>query len=61
MARWAHLDQISLRPRGGASHDSSLRAIDQASDLPAPIAKALNSPYAWQRLNRLAAAIGYRT
>jgi hypothetical protein len=28
MARWAHFHQIPLRPRGGASHDSSLRAID---------------------------------
>jgi hypothetical protein len=61
MARWAHLHQIPLRPRGGASHDSSLRTINQTTDLPAPIAKALTSPYAWQRLNRFAAAIGYRT
>jgi len=29
--------------------------------LPDPIAKALTSPYAWQRLSRLAAAIGYQT
>jgi hypothetical protein len=28
MARWAHLHQIPLRPRGGASHDSFLRTID---------------------------------
>ena len=61
MARWAHLYQIPLRPRGGASHDSALRTTDQASDLPAPIAKALTSPYAWRRLNRFAAAIGYQT
>src|SRR5713226_3189183 len=61
MARWAHLHQIPLRPRGGASHDSFLRSIDQATDLPAPIRKALTSPYAWQRLNRFAAAIRYRT
>lgn len=26
MARWAHLHQIPLRPRGGASHDSFLRS-----------------------------------
>jgi hypothetical protein len=44
-----------------ASHDSSLRSTDQATDLPDPIAKALTSPYAWQRLNRFAAAIGYQT
>jgi hypothetical protein len=61
MACWAHLHQIPLRPRGGASHDSSLRTVDQAADLPAPIAKALTSPYAWQRLNRFAAATGYQT
>jgi hypothetical protein len=61
MARWAHLHQIQLRPRGGASHGSSLHTINQASDLPDPLAKALTSPYAWQRLNRFAAAIGYRT
>ena len=61
MARWAHFHQIPLRPRGGASHDSSLRTIDQASDFPAQIAKALTSPYAWQRLNRFAAATGHRT
>jgi DNA-binding transcriptional LysR family regulator len=61
MARWAHLHQIPLRPRGGASHNSALRTTDQASDLPAPIARALSSPYAWQRLNRFAAAIGYQT
>src|SRR5262249_35117217 len=53
--------QIPLRPRGGASHDSFLRTINQAAGLPAPIAKALTSPYAWQRLNRFAAATGYRT
>jgi len=61
MARWAHFHQIPLRPRGGASHDSSLRAIDQADDLPGPVSKVLTSSYAWQRLNRFAAAIGYRT
>jgi DNA-binding MarR family transcriptional regulator len=61
MARWARFHQIPLRPRGGASHDSSLRTIDQAAGLPAPIAKALTSPYAWQRLNRFAAAVGHQT
>jgi TniQ/Bacterial regulatory helix-turn-helix protein, lysR family len=61
MGRWAHLHQIPLRPRGGTSHESFLRTINQAAGLPAPIAKALTSPYAWQRLNRFAAATGYRT
>jgi len=61
MARWARVHQIPLRPRGGASHDSFLRITGQASCLPAEIRKALTSPYAWQRLNRFAAATGYRT
>ena len=61
MACWAHFHQIPLRPRGGASHDSFLRSIDQAPHLPAPIAKALTSLYAWQRLDRFAASIGYQT
>jgi hypothetical protein len=61
MARWARFHEIPLRPRGGGSHDSFLRTADQAVDLPAPIAKAVTSPYAWQRLNRFAAAIGYQT
>jgi hypothetical protein len=61
MARWAHHHQIPLRPRGGGSCDSALRTTDQASDLPDPIAKSLTSPYAWQRLNRFAAAVGYQT
>lgn len=52
MARWAHVHQIPLRPRGRASHDSALRTNDHASDLPDPIAKTLTSPYAWQRLSR---------
>jgi hypothetical protein len=61
MSRWAHRHQIPLRPRGGGSHDSSLRSVDQAAGLPDPIAKALTSPYAWQRLKRFAAVIGYQT
>ncbi len=61
MARWAHLHEIPLRPRGGASHDSFLRTTDHVSGLPDPIAKALTSPYAWQRLNRLAAVVSYQT
>ena len=61
MARWAHHHQIPLRPRGGASHDSFPRSTGQAAGLPAEIRKALTSRYAWQRLNRFAAAAGYRT
>ena len=61
MARWAHFHQVPLRPRGGASHGSFLRATGQAADLTTEIRKALTSPYAWQRLNRFAAATDYRT
>jgi DNA-binding transcriptional LysR family regulator len=61
MARWAHFHQVPLRPRGGVSHGSFLRSTDQAVGLPDEIRKALTSPYAWQRLNRFAAAVGYRT
>jgi hypothetical protein len=43
MARWAHLHQIPLRPRGRASHDSFLRTTEQAADLPPEIRKALTS------------------
>lgn len=35
MARWAHFHHIPLRPRGGASHDSFLRTINQEGGLPA--------------------------
>jgi TniQ len=35
MARWAHFHQIPLRRRGGASHDSFLRGINPAGNLPA--------------------------
>jgi DNA-binding transcriptional LysR family regulator len=61
MARWARFHQIPLRPRGGGSHDSSLRIADQVASLPALVVKALTSPYAWERLNRFAAAISYQT
>jgi hypothetical protein len=61
MARWARFHGIPLRSRGGASHNSFLRTANQATDLPDPIAKALTSPYSWQRLNRFAAAIDHQT
>lgn len=61
MARWAHVHQIPLRPRGGASHDSSLRTANQAADLPNPIAKAMTSQYSWQRLAWFAASMRYET
>ncbi|MHA7957308.1 LysR family transcriptional regulator [Streptomyces sp. L500] len=61
MARWAHTHNIPLRPRGGGSHDTALRAADQAADTPALLRKALTSPYAWQRLDRFVAALPYST
>jgi hypothetical protein len=48
-------------PGHGPEGDLALGRPDQASDLPDPIAKSLTSAYAWQRLNRFAAAIGYQT
>jgi biotin operon repressor len=61
MACWARSYQVPLRRQGGASHGSFLRSLGQAADLPAPIEKALTSQYAWQRLNRFAAATRYQS
>ncbi|WP_308369427.1 MULTISPECIES: LysR family transcriptional regulator [unclassified Streptomyces] len=61
MARWAHTHKIPLRPRGGGSHDIALRVTEQAARTPAILRKALTSTYAWQRLERFAAAASYRT
>lgn len=61
MARWAHTHNIPLRPRGGGSHDTALRATDQAARTPAILRDALTSPNAWQRLERFNAALPYPT
>ncbi|MFF3137719.1 helix-turn-helix domain-containing protein [Streptomyces mirabilis] len=61
MARWAHSHNIPLRPRGGGSHHTALRATDHVSPLPTALQKALISPYAWQRLRRFEAASAYST
>ncbi|MEU2131464.1 LysR family transcriptional regulator [Streptomyces sp. NPDC018352] len=61
MARWAHTHNIPLRPRGGASHHTALRAPEQATDAPAILRAALTSPNARQRLERFAAALPYST
>lgn len=61
MARWAHTHNIPLRPRGGASHQTALRTVDEAEALPAVLRKALTSPYARQRLSRFVAARTYPT
>lgn len=61
MARWARIHNIPLRPRGGASHHTSLRAPDQAETLPAILRKAFTGRFAWQRLSRFVAAQSYPT
>ncbi|MFI2377965.1 TniQ family protein [Streptomyces sp. NPDC018964] len=61
MARWAHTHNIPLRPRGGASHHTALRAPEQATDAPAVLRDALACPNARQRLERFAAALPYPT
>jgi transposase-like protein len=61
MERWAHRHHIPIRTRGGASHNSALRLAEQAARTPAILRKALTSPYAWQRLERFAAAVRYPT
>ncbi|MFE9143681.1 LysR family transcriptional regulator [Streptomyces tubercidicus] len=61
MARWAHIHNIPLRPRGGASHHSTLRTADEAEALPAVLRKALTGPYARQRLARFLAVQPYPT
>ncbi|NEE15069.1 LysR family transcriptional regulator, partial [Streptomyces sp. SID7499] len=57
MARWAHTHNIPLRPRGGASHHTALRAPEQATDAPAILRAAMTSSNARQRLERFAAAL----
>ncbi|WSB48922.1 TniQ family protein [Streptomyces cellulosae] len=61
MTRWAHTHNIPLRPRGGASHHTALRAPEQATDAPAILRAALTSPNTRQRLERFAAALPYPT
>ncbi|WP_228183494.1 helix-turn-helix domain-containing protein [Streptomyces anulatus] len=61
MARWAHTHNIPLRPRGGASHHTALRAPEQATDAPAILRAAMTSSNARQRLERFAAALPYST
>ncbi|WP_425831666.1 TniQ family protein [Streptomyces fractus] len=61
MARWAHTHNIPLRPRGGASHHTALRAADEADALPAILRKALTGAFARQRLSRFLAARTYPT
>lgn len=59
MARWAHVHNIPLRPRGGASHSQALRAADQAHRAPRILRPALSGQGASERLSRFAAASAY--
>ncbi|MFD4665149.1 LysR family transcriptional regulator [Streptomyces halstedii] len=59
MARWAHIHNIPLRPRGGASHSQALRAAEQTSRAPRILRPALTGQGAKERLNRFAAASSY--
>ena len=59
MTRWAHTHNIPLR-RGGASHDAALRAGRRGRTVPAFLREALNSSYAWDRLERFVAALPSR-
>ncbi|MFF3860446.1 LysR family transcriptional regulator [Streptomyces sp. NPDC002209] len=61
MARWAHTHHIPLRPRGGGSHDTALRAGDTAAEQHTFLRKALSSPFAWQRIDRFLAASRFPT
>ncbi|MEU6943986.1 LysR family transcriptional regulator [Streptomyces sp. NPDC046316] len=61
MARWAHIHNIPLRPRGGASHNTALRVTETVVQAPAVLRKVLTSPYAWQRLDRFLEAVAYPT
>ncbi|MFF2861778.1 TniQ family protein [Streptomyces rubiginosohelvolus] len=61
MARWAHIHKIPLRPRGGGSHKTALKVTSQTASTPAILRKALTSAFAWQRLERFAAASSYPT
>jgi len=61
MARWAHTHNIPLRPRGGASHDTALRANERSLRTSALLRGALTSPSGWQRLERFAAILPYPT
>ncbi|MFJ1546838.1 LysR family transcriptional regulator [Streptomyces sp. NPDC088246] len=60
-ARWARTHNIPLRPRGGASHDTALRANDRSPRTPALLRGALSSPSGWHRLERFTAALPYPT
>jgi DNA-binding transcriptional LysR family regulator len=61
MARWAHTHEIPLRPRGGASHDTALRARETAASALAILRPAFTAAFGRQRLERFMAALPYPT
>ncbi|MFD8967609.1 TniQ family protein [Streptomyces sp. NPDC059568] len=60
MNRWAKSHSIPMR-RGEASHNATLRAAERATQAPAFIRGALNSTYAWDRLERFVATLPHGT
>ncbi|MER5890594.1 LysR family transcriptional regulator [Streptomyces sp. NPDC001941] len=61
VAKWARTHNIPLRPRGGASHNESLRIRDTARQAPRILRPALNGLAAEARLRRFAMASTYPT
>ncbi|MFD3483476.1 TniQ family protein [Streptomyces sp. NPDC058665] len=61
IANWAKKHKIPLRPRGGASHDESLRIRDTAKQAPRLLRPALNGLGAEERLRRFVKASTYPT
>jgi len=61
MALWARKYKIPMRPRGIASHSSTLRAEKAAEQAPELIGPALIGVGGWERLERFSAAACYST
>lgn len=61
VAKWARKHEIPLRPRGGASHDESLRIREKARQAPRLLRPALNGLAAEERLRRFVKASAYPT
>ncbi|WP_351226088.1 LysR family transcriptional regulator [Streptomyces sp. NPDC002133] len=61
VAKWARMHEIPLRPRGGASHDESLRIRERARQAPRLLRPALDGLAAEERLRRFVKASAYPT
>ncbi|MGW1704296.1 LysR family transcriptional regulator [Streptomyces sp. NPDC002206] len=61
VAKWARMHEIPLRPRGGASHDESLRIRERARQASRLLRPALNGLAAEERLRRFVKASAYPT